>query len=82
VYNHSFMEKNFHEEASQPGVFTLNEGNIEAEKAIADAEAAINSLTVTLDAHMTAGKEAKAAQEVAKETLKDNIWKHKTPFDN
>ncbi|MEX5601236.1 MULTISPECIES: AAA family ATPase [Pseudomonas] len=82
VYNHSFMEKNFHEEASQPGVFTLNEGNIEAEKAIADAEAAINLLTGTLDAHMMAGKEAKAAQELAKDKLKDSIWKHKTPFDN
>lgn len=41
VYNHAFMEKNFHEAASQPGVFTLNEGNIEAEAALAVAEKAI-----------------------------------------
>lgn len=82
VYNHIFMEKNFHEAASQPGVFTLNEGNIEADKAIAAAEVAINSLTVTLDAHMAAGTQAKAAQEAARVTLKDNVWQHKGPFDN
>ncbi|HHK4245472.1 TPA: AAA family ATPase [Pseudomonas aeruginosa] len=81
VYNHIFMEKNFHETASQPGVFTLNEGNIEADKAIAAAEAAINSLTAILDTHMAAGTQAKAAQEAAREALKDNVWKHKGPFD-
>lgn len=82
VYNHTFMEKNFHETTSQPGVFTLNEGNIEADKAIAAAEAAINSLTATLDAHMAAGSQAKAAQEAARDMLKDNVWRRKGPFDN
>ena len=81
VYNEVFLEKNFHEAASQPGVFTLNEGNIEAEKAIAAAEEAINSLTVTHNAHMAEGSQAKAAQETAKDNLKDNVWRLKGSFD-
>jgi len=82
VYNHIFMEKNFHEAASQAGVFTLNESNIEAEKAIAAAEQAINSLTVTHNAYMAEGNQAKATQETARDKLKDNIWKLKGRFDN
>lgn len=82
VYNHIFMEKNFHEAASQAGVFTLNEGNIEADKAIAAAEQAINSLTVTHNAHMAEGNHAKATQETARDKLKDNAWKLKGRFDN
>ncbi|WP_080589901.1 AAA family ATPase [Pseudomonas asplenii] len=31
VYNQKFIEKNFHQE-SHPGIFTLNEGNIEAKE--------------------------------------------------
>ncbi|XXF10484.1 AAA family ATPase [Pseudomonas sp. D2-3] len=82
VYNHIFMEKNFHEAASQSGVFTLNESNIEAEKAIAAAEQAINSLTVTHNAYMAEGNQAKATQETARDKLKDNTWKLKGRFDN
>lgn len=82
VYNHTFMEKNFHETASQPGVFTLNKDNIEADKAIAGAEAAIKSLTIAHDEFMVAGTDARAALDDARNTLKDEIWKHKGPFDN
>ncbi|MCY1538697.1 hypothetical protein D9M68_742500 [compost metagenome] len=46
------------------------------------SEAAINSLTATLDTHMSAGTQAKDAQEAARDTLKENVWKHKGPFDN
>ncbi|WP_425220735.1 AAA family ATPase [Pseudomonas sp.] len=82
VYNHIFMERNFHEVASQPGVFTLNEGNIEAAKAITMAEQAISSLTTTHDAHIADGSQAKAAQEAARDKLKENAWKLKGRFDN
>lgn len=43
VYNHTFTESNFHA-SSQPGVFTLNEGNIEAEKNLGAAELALKKL--------------------------------------
>lgn len=82
VYNHTFMEKNFHEVSSQPGVFTLNEGNIEAENAIKAAEAEIKTLSEQQEAEMAQGSSCKTAQDSAKETLKDNVWKLKRVFDN
>lgn len=82
VYNHTFMEKNFHAVASQPGIFTLNEGNIEAEAALTAAEAAITNLTVAHDTAMEKGANCKKAQEQAREALLDSIWKPKRDFDN
>ena len=82
VYNHVFMEKNFHEASSQPGVFTLNEGNIEAEAALAAAEASIAELTIAHDAEMEKGVNCKKAQDAAHEALLDSVWKPKRDFDN
>lgn len=82
VYNCAFMEKNFHEAASQPGVFTLNEGNIEAEAALAAAETAIAELTIAHDSEMEKGVNCKKAQEQAHQALLDNVWKPKRDFDN
>lgn len=45
VYNHTFMEANFYA-SSQAGIFTLNEGNIEAEKQLVAAEDALKKLLV------------------------------------
>lgn len=81
VYNHTFMEKNFHAVVSQPGIFTLNEGNIEAEVAPA-AEAEIANLTVAHDTAMEKGVNRKKAQEQARRALLDSIWKPKRDFDN
>ena len=82
VYNHVFMEKNFHEAQSQPGVFTLNEGNIEAEAALAAAESAIAELTISHDAEMQKGLNCKKAQDAAHEALLESVWKPKREFDN
>lgn len=73
VYNHIFMEKNFHA-SSQPGVFTLNEGNIEAEKAILTAEAELKILEAEQQVEMEAGKALAAVQAASQESLKDNVW--------
>lgn len=82
VYNHHFMEKNFQEATSQPGVFTLNEGNIEAKEALAAAEASITELTITHDAEMEKGVNSKKVQDAAYEALLDSVWKPKREFDN
>jgi len=81
VYNHHFMEKNFQEAASQPGVFTLNEGNIEAKEALAAAEASIADLTVAHDAEMEKGVSSKKIHDAAYEVLLDSVWKPKREFD-
>lgn len=81
VYNHTFMEKNFHEDVAQPGVFTLNAGNIEAETALNAAQAAIKVLSTQQEQELAKGTASKTAREVAKQALKDSLWKLKTPFD-
>lgn len=81
VYNHHFMEKNFQEAASQPGVFTLNEGNIEAKAALAVAEASIADLTVAHDAEMEKGLSSNKVHDAAYELLLESVWKPKREFD-
>jgi len=73
VYNHIFMENHF-QESSQPGVFTLNEGNIEAENALLAAEAALKKLAEQRQAEVDAGKALIATQKTNKETLLDDLW--------
>lgn len=81
VYNHIFMESNFHA-SSQPGVFTLNEGNIEAGKALEAAEAAFKKLTEEHQVGVASGNALGEAQKVNKGELQDRIWALKKPFDN
>lgn len=81
VYNHTFMEMNFHEDVAQRGVFTLNAGNIEAENVLNAAQAAIKLLSTQQDDELAKGTASKTARDVAKQALKDGLWKLKTPFD-
>lgn len=81
VYNHYFVEKNFHETASQPGVFTLNEGNIEAKATLEAAESTIVALMVSHDSEMEKGVKSKKVQGEAYETLLKSVWESKRNFD-
>lgn len=81
VYNHTFTEKNFHA-SSQPGVFTLNEGNIEAEKALEAAEAALKKLAEERQIEVNAGLALAAAHKANEEKLREQLWALKKPFDN
>lgn len=80
VYNHSFMEANFHA-GSQAGVFTLNEGNIEAEKSLVAAEDAIKKLLAEHQAEVVAGNGFGESQKSNKASLLDQLWALKRPFD-
>ena len=80
VYNHSFMEANFHA-GSQAGVFTLNEGNIEAEKTLVAAEDAIKKLLAEHQAEVIAGNGFGESQKSNKASLLDQLWALKRPFD-
>ncbi|HEX8595698.1 MAG TPA: AAA family ATPase [Pseudomonas sp.] len=81
VYNHTFMEQNFHASV-QPGVFTLNEGNIEAEAALSFAEDAIKTLSDQELTETASGKSLKVTQDASQVALKDKLWLLKKPFDN
>ena len=81
VYNQNFVEKNFHG-GGQPGIFTLNQGNIEAEKALAGAEATIKKLATEEEVELQAGQEIKAAQDALEEALKEGIWAPRKQAEN
>lgn len=80
VYNHTFMEANF-QASSQPGVFTLNEGNIEAEKELAVAEEALKQLLTEHQAEVAAGNAFGDSQKANKADMQDQLWALKKPFD-
>ncbi|MEN4751708.1 AAA family ATPase [Pseudomonas sp. Ps21-P2] len=80
VYNHTFMEANF-QTSSQPGVFTLNEGNIEAEKELAIAEEALKQLLTEHQAEVAAGNAFGESQKANKADMQDQLWALKKPFD-
>lgn len=81
VYNHNFLEQNF-QASSQPGVFTLNEGNIEAEKALMAAEAELQSLAKERQKHLDAGMELAGQQTQADEKLWDDLWAQRKLHDS
>ncbi|WP_409281126.1 AAA family ATPase [Pseudomonas defluvii] len=81
VYNQNFVEKNFHG-GGQPGIFTLNQGNIEAEKALAGAEATIKKLATEEEVELRAGQEIKTAQDALEEALKEGVWAPRKQAEN
>lgn len=81
VYNQNFVEKNFHS-GTQPGVFTLNEGNIEAEKALEAAEAAIKVLETREAVEFVAGQKIKAAEDALRDKLREDVWSPRQPFED
>lgn len=81
VYNHTFIEKNFHETTSQPGIFTLNEDNIEAKGNLDAAEAAIVTLAAAHELEMEKGVTSKKVQDDAYEVLLKSVWEKKRRFD-
>lgn len=82
VYNHTFVERNFHEDVYQPGVFTLNAENVEAENTLKEAQAALQKLSKKREEEVAKGTSSKNARDIAKQTLKDNVWKLRVGFDN
>lgn len=81
VYNHNFMENHF-QEGSQPGVFTLNEGNIDAENALLAAETELKKLAEQRQAELDAGKALAATQKANREMLLDDLWALRKQHDS
>lgn len=80
VYNQKFIKDNFWDSKDQPGVFTVNEGNVEAEKAIDAAESKIeeiNRLQLELKEKADRVKERKIQEQAA---LENQVWSEKEKF--
>lgn len=80
VYNHTFMEANF-QASSQAGIFTLNEGNIEAEKELEAAELALKQVLTEHQAEVAAGNAFGDSQKANKANMLDQLWALKKPFE-
>lgn len=81
VYNERFIERNFHASSNQPGVFTLSEGNKDAELAIEQAEKALSSLEARRTQLTEEGVKLNAKKLQTLTALKDEVWKGKTRHD-
>jgi hypothetical protein len=80
VYNQRFIEKNFYE-GNQPGIFTLSEGNKDAEIAIEEGEKAILDLSIEQGLITEQGKKLKNTQDQENTKLKEKIWEAKSKYE-
>lgn len=80
VYNQTFIEKNFHQE-NHPGIFTLNEGNIEAKEKIAELQQSLETANKEIDRvtmKLSGGDEAHGRSLT---TYKDALWDIRLEFE-
>lgn len=81
VFNERFIEKNF-QQGWHPGVFTLSEGNVIAETAIAKLEGDMSALIAERENIKRAGIEESKCLEKEKEKLKSEAWRLKKQCDS
>lgn len=81
VYNQQFIEDNFLESSSQPGVFTLSKGNKEAEQAIDNAKREIKRIDKD-NVCITEEIQKIEAQKIEKtDQIKEKVWKAKSRYE-
>ncbi|SEI13308.1 Wobble nucleotide-excising tRNase [Pseudomonas asplenii] len=80
VYNQKFIEKNFHQE-SHPGIFTLNEGNIEAKEKIAELQQSLETANKEIDRIRTKLSGGDEAHGRAITAYKDALWDIRLEFE-
>ena len=77
VYNQRFVERNFLEEGTQKGIFTLDKNNIEAIKAIKEAEDKKEETEEKRNAIDEGITELDKNYLTYRNELKDSIWEYK-----
>lgn len=80
VYNQKFVKDNFWDSKDQPGVFTVNKGNVEAEQAIELAEQEINRLTAERGQISSNADIIKKQKEAEQTKLENKVWLEKDKF--
>ena len=74
VYDQDFITKNIKEDAAMPGVFSLNEGNIEIQNKVAELNEERNQLTVQYHEKTKALTEAKEKLLKLRKALDLSCW--------
>jgi wobble nucleotide-excising tRNase len=80
VYNQKFVKDNFWDSKEQVGVFTVNEENVEAEKAIEVAEQEISVFKDEQEKLKEKANEVKKQKENLYTELEKKVWKEKDNF--
>lgn len=82
VYNQEFVGKNFYQLPDFQGIFTLSEGNKEAEQAIQEATEQTVRLSQNINDSQTKIGHKNSDIENEETSLKESIWKAKTTHEN
>lgn len=80
VYNQRFVKENFWDSKEQVGVFTVNEGNVEAEKAIEEAEQKTSVFKGEQEKLKEKANDVKKQKESLHAELENKVWKEKDNF--
>ena len=80
VYNQKFVKDNFWDSIDQPGVFTVNESNVDAEKTIEVAEQEITKLTKERDQLKEKAESIKKQITSEQTNLENKVWLEKDKF--
>lgn len=88
VYNRDFVERNFNQENTVKGIFTLGDNQVEAEQAIArlkpeldKLDKEISSLTIQLEGENQSGGKRKEVIKLETD-LQTQCWKMKQKYDD
>lgn len=80
VYNQKFVKDNFWDSKEQPGVFTVNEKNVEAEKVIQTAEAKIEELREIQNSLKKKAQDVNTQKTKSQTDLENKVWLEKDKF--
>src|SRR5690554_3795310 len=80
VYNQKFVKDNFWDSKELPGVFTVNEDNVEAERAIENAQAKIKVLEASQKVLKKKADDIKERKTNEQTNLENKVWIEKDKF--
>lgn len=80
VYNQKFVKDNFWDSKDQPGVFTVNKGNVDAAKSIELADKEISKLSAERDQIKEKAEIINKQKDAEKTKLENKVWIEKDKF--
>lgn len=80
VYDHDFIAHNIREDSAMPGVFSINEGNIEKQQEIADKESQMSDLKDRYREQKSSYDDKTKKPAALRLTLAESCWKSTAQF--
>lgn len=80
VYNQQFVEKNFHQE-NHPGIFTLNEGNVDAKEKITELQASYDTAVGEIERINKKRTGIDESRTKAAANYRESLWNIRLEFE-